>query len=195
MRIPALLAFLLVLPRVAQAQADTNAIPSTGGLYWGPRFGLTYLSPAVVDHAKDKNNLDLAPVVIQVGWSWEQRFVISPQSPMPMTQFVLLVGGAEQGVFLPSLTWLIGVRGLGGGEAGFGPNVSLTGMSMAFAFGVAKRVGALNIPFDVGVVVGKPGLRVSFLTGFNMQRAPETSTRASAAPFAGAKPTRRTAAR
>lgn len=168
-----LIAPLLVLlaTTLAQAQADTAANAGSGR-YWGPRFGATFLSSGVVDEAKSRS-IDVAPVITQVGWSWEQRFVIGPTSPMPMTQFVLLIGGAEQGVFLPSLTWLIGVRGLGGGELGFGPNVSLGGVGMAFAAGLTKRAGALNIPFDIAIVVGDPGPRVSFLTGFNMQRERE----------------------
>lgn len=44
---------------------------------------------------------------------------------------------------------------------------------MAFAAGITNRAGALNIPFDVAVVIGDPGPRVSVLTGFNMQRARE----------------------
>ena len=172
MRIRAFLACVALVP-LAQVWAQADVTPTAiGGLYWGPRFGATYLTPAVVDHARS-NSVDVAAVVTQVGWSWEQRFVVGPQSPMAMTQFVLLVGGAEQGVFLPSLTWLIGIRGLSGGELGFGPNASLTGMSMAFAAGATKRVGALNVPFDVALVLGKPGMRVSFLTGFNMRRERE----------------------
>lgn len=117
-----------------------------------------------------ERNVDIAPVISQVGWSWEQRFVASQTAPMPVTQAVLLVGGAEQGVFLPSLTFLIGLRGLGGTEAGFGPNVSLSGVSMAVALGSSTTIGELNVPFDVAFVFGKPGLRASLLTGFNIRR-------------------------
>jgi hypothetical protein len=155
------------------AQTQSSTADAIGGLFWGPRFGITYLSQPVQNEL-DRRNLETAPVISQVGWSWEQRFVVSPESPMAMTQFVLLVGGSEQGVFLPSITWLIGMRGIGGAEAGFGPNVSLGGASMAVALGITKRVGALNVPFDVALVFGRPGLRVSFLTGFNMRREAET---------------------
>jgi hypothetical protein len=173
MRISVLLvAFALAPVTVVQAQADSTPPQAIGGLYWGPRFGLTFLSTSVVDEL-ERNNLELAPVISQVGWSWEQRFVVGPQSPMAVTQFVLLVGGAEQSVFLPSLTWLICIRGLDGGEAGFGPNVSLSGISMAVAAGVTNRVGALNVPINLAVAIGKPGLRVSILTGFNMRKAGE----------------------
>lgn len=128
MRIRALLAAFALLGPFSRVQAQTDPSPShaIGGLFWGPRFGATFLSQPVVDELERKS-LETGPVISQVGWSWEQRFVVSPQSPMAMTQFVLLLGGAEQSVFLPSLTWLIGIRGIAGAEAGFGPNLSLAG--------------------------------------------------------------------
>jgi hypothetical protein len=109
-------AFLLAATvpiRTASGQADSSRV-AVGGQYWGPRFGFTALSRPVLDEL-ERHNVRTAAVISQVGWSWEQRFVVSPQSPMAMTQFLLRIGGAEQGVFLPSLTWLIGMRGIGGG--------------------------------------------------------------------------------
>ena len=122
-----------------------------------------------MDQARN-NGIDVGSLVTQVGWSWEQRFIIGPDSPMPMTQFVFLVGGAEQGVLLPSLSWVIGIRGLSGGELGFGPNVSLAGAGMVLAGGVSQQKGQLVIPVTLAMVLSKDGVRASLLFGFNMQR-------------------------
>ena len=89
---------------------------------------------------------------------------------MLATGLVLLVGGAEQGALLPSLSWLVGMRGTGGGEFGIGPVVSLTGANLAIAAGFSNKFGEVYVPWNLVVVTGKPGLRVSLLTGFNMNR-------------------------
>jgi len=166
----ALLVGAMTVPCAVGAQQDSARGPQArGGLHWGPRFGVSFLSESDVQKADDRG-IDVGNLVTQVGWSWEQRFIIGPTSPMPMTQFVFLVGGAEQGVFLPSLSWIIGVRGLGGGEIGFGPNVSLAGSGMVIAAGFSQTKGELTLPVTLAAVVSKDGVRVSFLFGFNMQR-------------------------
>ena len=160
--------WLAPAPVVAQ-QDSTRIVDRRGGLHWGPRFGISLLSEGDVDQARS-NGIDVGSLVTQVGWSWEQRFIIGPDSPMPMTQFVFLVGGAEQGILLPSLSWVIGIRGLSGGEIGFGPNVSLAGAGMVIAAGVSQQKGQLVIPVTLATVVSKDGVRASILFGFNMQR-------------------------
>lgn len=79
------------------------------------------------------------------------------------------VGGLEQGVTLPSLTWLVGLRSAGGAEFGLGPNVTPAGVALALAGGVTFRSGALNVPVTFAVVPSKAGMRVSMLTGFNLR--------------------------
>ena len=162
---------LVTVPAIAPAQQDSaRAFTARGGLHWGPRFGVSYLSEGDVEKANDRG-IDVSGLISQVGWSWEQRFLIGPNSPMPMTQFVLLVGGAEQGVFLPSISWIIGLRGRKGGEIGFGPNVSLAGSGMVLAAGFSNQVGELTVPFTLATVISNGGVRASILFGFNMQRA------------------------
>jgi hypothetical protein len=109
---------------------------------------------------------DFAPVVSQFGWQWERQIGGGDGPVVALTEWVLLVGGLEQGVFLPSLTWLVGVRSRGGMELGVGPNVTPAGTAIAFAGGVTLRAGALSFPFNVAVVPSKSGVRVSLLCGF-----------------------------
>ncbi|HEY6507124.1 MAG TPA: hypothetical protein VIY56_03875, partial [Vicinamibacterales bacterium] len=78
--------------------------------------------------------------------------------------------GMEQGVVLPSLSWLVGLRTREGAEFGIGPNITPVGVSLVLAAGVTMRAGSLNVPLNVAVVPSKAGTRVSVLSGFNMRR-------------------------
>ena len=83
---------------------------------------------------------------------------------------MLLFGGMEQGVVLPSLTWLVGLRGRRGAELGVGPNLTPAGTALALAGGVTLRAGSLNLPVNLALVPSKSGIRVSVLCGFNTRK-------------------------
>jgi hypothetical protein len=87
-----------------------------------------------------------------------------------VSEWVLLVGGLERDIAIPSLTWLVGMRTANGAEFGVGPNITPAGTALALAAGVTFRHGFVNIPVNVAVVPSKAGTRVSLLTGFNMRR-------------------------
>jgi hypothetical protein len=87
-----------------------------------------------------------------------------------VTEWVGLVGGLDQNVMLPSLSWIVGVRTRDGAEFGIGPNVTPAGTAIVFATGMTFRTGALNVPVNVAVVPSKSGTRVSILTGFSLRR-------------------------
>ena len=80
------------------------------------------------------------------------------------------MGGLEQNVAIPSLSWMVGLRTANGTEFGVGPNLTAAGWSLAFAAGTTLRTGFLNVPFNVAVVPSRNGMRVSFLTGFSIRR-------------------------
>ena len=75
---------------------------------------MTFLSPGVRKQISDEFSEELGPVISQFGWQFEKRFMSSETGATAVTEFVLLFGGADQGVFVPSLTWLIGGRTTGG---------------------------------------------------------------------------------
>lgn len=135
----------------------------------GPRFGFTILSDGVIKKLKDES-IDVGSVVTQFGWQVEKRFYASENGNMGVTEWVLLVGGLEQSVALPSVTWLVGMRTKTGAEFGVGPNVTPLGAALAIAAGVTYRTGALNLPVNLAVVPSKSGVRVSLLAGFNLWR-------------------------
>ena len=82
-------------------------------------------------------------------------------------EFVPLVGGLEQGKFLPSLSGLLGIRGAKGFEFGVGPNVTPLGASLVLALGTSIKSNGVNFPINVAVVPSADGWRMSLLVGFN----------------------------
>jgi hypothetical protein len=133
----------------------------------GPRFGFTSLGPGVVEALKERE-IVVSPLVSQFGWQFE-RGAYTRSGVAAMTEVVALVGGLDQSVVLPSLTWLVGVRTAQGAEFGIGPNITPAGAALVLAGGVTFRSGALNVPFNVAVVPSRAGVRVTVLTGFTMR--------------------------
>ncbi len=135
----------------------------------GPRFGITALGNGVVDKLHERS-IDVRPTISQFGWQFERQFYSKDSGVAAVNEWVVLLGGMDQGVALPSLSWLVGLRTREGTEFGIGPNVTPAGVALAVAAGVTIRAGVLNVPINVAVVPSSAGLRVSFLTGFNMRR-------------------------
>ena len=132
----------------------------------GPRLGFTLLSQGVVNKAHD-NGVDITPFITQFGWQFENRLFRLPNGVSGLVELVPLVGGLEQGQFLPSVSGLLGVRGRKGFEFGMGPNVTPLGASLVLAMGTSIRSYGINFPINLAVVPGKDGTRVSLLFGFN----------------------------
>ena len=82
----------------------------------------------------------------------------------------MLLGGLDQGVAIPSVSWLVGLRSRNGAEVGIGPNLTPAGAGLVLAAGVTMRAGALNVPLNIAVVPSKAGSRVTVLTGFTMRQ-------------------------
>ena len=157
------------LPAAAFAQTDSTdrriPPPVRRIKLSGPRFGVTYLGGAIVDSLA-AYDVKVSPVITQFGWQFE-RLILSGESGFSaVTEWVVLVGGLEQSAFLPSVSWMVGVRGPRGAEFGVGPNVSAAGSALAIAGGVTSRAGAFNVPVNLAVVPSKIGTRVSILVGF-----------------------------
>ena len=136
----------------------------------GPRFGVTFLSDSVRTKLRDQVQTDVGSVITQFGWQKEKRFMSSATGFTGVTEFVLLLGGMEQGVVLPSFNWLVGARTADGLEFAVGPNVTPAGIALGVAAGVTLRTGNLNIPINLAAVPSNSGLRVSLLAGFNTRR-------------------------
>lgn len=136
----------------------------------GPRFGITWLAPGVQDTLSSRLDTKIQPVITQFGWQYERQFASLENGPVALNEWILLVGGLDQGVFLPSLTWLVGIRTRSQYELGVGPNATPAGVALAVSVGKTFRAGALNVPLNLAVVPSRFGPRVSMLTGFNLYR-------------------------
>ena len=159
---------LSTLPAAAQNLVLPPARPRAVNLS-GPRFGVTSLSPGVVDKLLERG-IEAPPMISQFGWQVEKAFFTNDSGVAAVSEWVLLMGGLERDIAIPSLTWLVGMRTANGAEFGIGPNITPAGTALALAAGVTFRHGFVNIPLNVAVVPSKAGTRMSFLTGFNMRR-------------------------
>jgi hypothetical protein len=159
---------MLVISTPALGQTTEPPVTRVASLA-GPRAGLTILSEETVAKLQE-HGVTVAPVISQFGWQFEKRFYHNGDGLTAVTEWVLLLGGLDQGVALPSLSWLVGMRTAQGAEFGVGPNLTALGAGLAIAAGTTFRAGALNVPVNIAVVPSKTGLRVSLLTGFNVRR-------------------------
>jgi hypothetical protein len=161
----AALALLLSTP----ASAQTLPPPTKAVSLSGPRVGLTVLDDGVLDTLRERE-IEVGTAVSQFGWQFERQFFAKGGGLTAVNEWVVLFGGLDQGVVLPSVSWLVGLRTSTGSEFGVGPNVTPAGVALAVAAGTTFRAGPMNVPVNIAVVPSKAGMRVSFLTGFNMRR-------------------------
>jgi len=136
----------------------------------GPRIGATVLSNGVIDKLRLEKGIELRPMITQFGWQFEKQFYSPRQGPAALSEWVVLLGGLEQGVALPSISWLAGLRTNTGAEFAIGPNVTPAGVALAIAAGTTFRWGVMNVPVNFAVVPSKAGVRVSVLSGFSLRR-------------------------
>jgi len=166
-----------------QAQIDRLA---------GPRIGFTLLTHGssadfINDRSSEYNGFDEVytegqkmAFISQYGWQWETRFVDNGEVA-GLVEWVVVVGGMEQGMFLPAVSSLVGIRTGNGMEAAIGPNLSLSGIGMVFTIGKNFKSGDLNFPVNIAFVPGKTsawgdggdptGARISLILGFNMSNS------------------------
>ena len=135
----------------------------------GPRFGFTILSDETRETLRD-HDIHVSSSISQFGWQFERQFFGKGDGPTVLSEWVPLVGGLDQGVAIPSLSWLVGLRTKEGAEFGVGPNLSPGGVGLALSAGVTFRAGVLNVPMNFALVPSRYGTRVSLLTGFTLRR-------------------------
>ena len=112
----------------------------------GPRVGFTLIGAGPIAdfiNSKDLDRLDDdefeygelgSAFITQYGWQWETRFA-DGYDVTGLVEWVLLVGGIEKGLFLPSFSSLVGLRTSNNIEFAFGPNLSLSGVGAVVAIG------------------------------------------------------------
>ena len=177
----------------------------------GPRVGITMVQSGLlanilkkdVSFFSDENREswdgtslgEYGAVMSQYGWQWESRFA-DGGDVTGIVEWIALVGGMEKGMFLPSVSSMVGVRTAKGIEFAAGPNLSLGGIAMVIGAGYNFKFGKLNLPVNIvyvpsmnktytvdadhddqGVeispeysVTHPTGARVSIMVGFNLSK-------------------------
>jgi hypothetical protein len=169
----------------------------------GPRIGFTYITAGpIADFIHDGFDFDGdeeqygttgSAFTTLYGWQWESRFA-DGGNVTGIVEWIVLVGGMEKGMFLPSASSIIGARMDNGLEFGVGPNLSLSGIGMVFGVGYNFRSGNLNLPVSISFIPGRAmegtihhydndynnhweeeyeyntGTRIAITLGFNMSK-------------------------
>jgi hypothetical protein len=160
-------------PPVVQVQLPAPQLPRLGPdetSLSGPRFGVTILSPGTVEALRVDRGITVQPIVSQFGWQFEHSFNVNPDGLAVLTEFVPLLSGLEQGLALPSLNMMVGIRTGAGTEFGLGPNITPVGVGLVLAGGVTVKTGSLNVPLTFAFASSKYGPRISIMTGFSIRR-------------------------
>ena len=169
-RVPFLAVCLLfATSSFAWSQSRPRGVTDTVNMT-GPRFGLTVLNQKSVDTLLAEKNITVRPMITQFGWQFERRLYSNGDGITMLTEWIPLLSGLDQGVALPSLNWLVGLRTDGGTEFGIGPNITPLGVGLVAAAGVTVKTGALHVPFNFAIATSKSGARISVMTGFNIRR-------------------------
>ena len=164
----AIVALLLALPSTALAQYEHGYADQTVNLA-GPRFGVTVLSGGITRRLRDDHKISVNPVITQFGWQLEKQFKTGSNDVSALTELVALLGGMEQNVALPSVSWIVGARLKSGFEFGVGPNITPLSSAIVYVAGITHKVGTLNVPLNISIIPSVDGVRASVLTGFNLQ--------------------------
>lgn len=130
----------------------------------GPRVGLMYASGGIADKLRSEH--EVSPLMTVFGWQFETRLFRTRSGLSGMTELVTAFVGAEQGLWVPTLTWLVAMRTPRGIEFGMGPNITPAGGSLVLAGGYSIPVDGVTFPLNAAVALSPDGTRVSLLTGF-----------------------------
>lgn len=161
----------VVRPSVQQpVYAQRTGYPQENLKLGGPRLGFTILSQSYRDHIKKEYDTEVSALMTQFGWQFETRVFTLENGTSGLFEFVPLIGGLEQGKFLPSLSGLVGIRSAKGLEFGMGPNISLAGAGLVLAVGTNFQSQGVNFPVNFAVAPSKDGARFSLLFGFNSRK-------------------------
>ena len=131
----------------------------------GPRIGAAYLFGGSV--TAEHEGVHVQPMMSLFGWQSEHPFSTGiPGAPLPIVEFIGLIGGLEQSRPLLSTSMILGVRQPNGWEAGIGPTLTGAGTQLTAAVGYTHKVGYLNFPINLAVTPGRRGASLSLTTGF-----------------------------
>jgi hypothetical protein len=169
---------LLFATRPAAAQSTSYSPPRDAGQATvivvddnrsGPRIGAAYLVGGSV--TAEREGVHVQPLMSLFGWQTEHPFPTGiAGAPLPVVEFIGMIGGLEQSRPLASYSLILGARQPNGWEVGVGPTLTGAGTQLTFAAGVTRNLGLLNIPLNIAVSPGRRGAAISVTTGFTRHR-------------------------
>jgi hypothetical protein len=119
----------------------------------GPRFGaalITGRNASIMKAPRHQGGFDAAPYLFQFGYQFEKQYLTQGRL-QALFEFIPLISGLEQGLFIPSMTILHGLRNNKNGlEFAFGPTVRLSRVAKGFYDGE----GAWHLADDWDVAWG-----------------------------------------
>lgn len=129
--------------------------------FGGPRVGLTYITVGTSEAYLTSKNKH--PLITQFGWQFETRLFSIEGGPSGIVEFVPSIGGIEQGLFIPSTSFLIGLRSGGNRtfEFALGPNFAIIpdyfknfkfSTGLVIALGTSFKKGNVNFPLNIAFV-------------------------------------------
>jgi hypothetical protein len=147
----------------------------------GFRIGVSVLGGTKASELKSAlRDSKASPMIAQFGWQYEFRYPAGDGGAAAVVEIIGLVGGLNQGLFIPSINLPIGIRSASGYEIGAGPHFSMGGIGnnpklasgFVVAGGLTSKIGKLNIPLNFAFMQGrtrgeaKTGYTLTMLTGF-----------------------------
>ena len=101
----------------------------------GPRMGYAFLSGDLREFAErpaNQGGLSIFPGMSMIGYQLEKQY-IGTENFSALGEVLITISGLEQGVFVPSITFMNGLRfGKAGWELAFGPGFGIKQMSRGF---------------------------------------------------------------
>ena len=185
------LLILIALQSSAQIQySSTNAANYDSQVQknTGPRFGLTYITNGKLTADIEEEFGVTSNLISQFGFQFEKQ-IMGDENIAGILEGILFIGGVDQGLFLPSVSGMFGVRNKDSWELAVGPNLSVGGAAMVVGFGKSFNFGDINIPVNIAWVPSnsrqndyldndgnniteteKSGHRFTITVGFNMAK-------------------------
>src|SRR5215210_3089630 len=80
--------FAMASPAAAQVLPEPAFVANLSG----PRFGITLLSPGIVDKLAERH-ITVRPYITQFGWQFEKQFFSRDSGVTMVTEWVALIGG------------------------------------------------------------------------------------------------------
>jgi len=144
-------------------------------IVFGPRVGFCFMTISAEAFTEQLNRVPMfnresyIPFTSQFGLSFEQRILLGTTKSHFVFEEVVLVGGVDQSVAIPTASLLLGYRSDFGLELGLGPVWSLSGLSVVYSVGwtfvFSDVYVTINIAFVPDFTYGHHNINV--FTGFN----------------------------